>query len=96
MDDDSALGQLIGSYLNEDVFAFYGSVLGAVDAFVVDDPELASRVPSEIDDLVAQAANDQQLEHILSTHAIGFVPGEITYREWLAKIADRVRAATTS
>lgn len=95
MVDGSPLGYLVGAYLNEDVFDFYPDVMTAVDDFVRSDPEMTDELAAEIDQ-VLRTKSDEDIEDLLSDYGIGFIPGELGYRDWLVKIAERVRAVTGS
>lgn len=95
MTEDSALGQLVGAYLNQDLFDFYPDVMAAVDDFVADAPDLAVILPSDIDRVLAGHPRDDELNAVLARYGVGFLPDERGYREWLTQIADRVRAATS-
>ena len=94
MTEDSALGQLIGAYLNQDLFDFYPNVLAAVDDFVADNPGEAEHLIAEINQVLTENPTDDQLETLLDGLGIGFIADPITYREWLTQIADHVRATT--
>jgi len=95
MAEDSVLEQLIGAYLNQDLFDLYPDVMAGVDDFVTEAPDLAVALPGEIDRVLAAYPGEAELKTLLTQLGVGFVPGDITYREWLTQIADRVRAATT-
>ncbi|GAB6986308.1 contact-dependent growth inhibition system immunity protein [Nocardioides pyridinolyticus] len=88
-----ALATLVGAYLNQDVYDFYPDEMAAVDDFVKLDPQGANELPGEIDE-VLETRSDTQIDALLISYGIGFVPGELGYRGWLAKIADRVRASS--
>jgi CdiI immunity protein len=92
MDDSSALDYLVAAYLNEDVFDFYPDVMAAVDDFVKHDRQDAIALPAEIDRVLA-THSDNDIDEMLKSRGIGFVPGDLGYRGWLVKIADRVRCS---
>lgn len=88
-----ALRELMRSYLHQD-YDLDGTVEENVDLFVADDPELAKTLPDEIDSLLASGPDEADLERVVDALGaeIGPLP-PMTYREWLIKIAERVRAS---
>lgn len=95
MAEKSPLGYLVSAYLNEDVFDFYPDVLAGVDDFVHSDPHLAGPLDAEISDILA-SRSDGEIDDLLVSLGIGFIPGELGYRGWLIRIADRVRSAAST
>ena len=87
-----ALRELMRSYLHQD-YDLEGTVEDNVDLFLADDPELAKKLPEEIDAVLAAGPDDSDLERLADALGaeIGPIP-PMTYREWLMKIAERVRA----
>ena len=94
MNDMPALEQLIGAYLNQDLWDFYPDVMVAVDDFTRDAPGLAVGLPAEIEAALADQPTEPELAELLRGLGVGFLPDEHGYRTWLTQIADRVRAAT--
>lgn len=90
--DDSPLDHLVGAYLNQDVFDFYPDVMAGVDEFRSEEPDLTTPLAEEIDHVLA-THSDEQIDALLRSYGIGFIPGELGYRGWLIKIADRVRGS---
>ena len=94
MTESPTLDYLVSAYLNEDVFDFYPDVLAAVDDFVKQDPKDVAPLAAEIEH-VLRAHSDQEIDQLLTGYGIGFVPGDLGYRGWLARIADRVKATAS-
>ena len=94
MTDESAFAVFAGAYLNQDVFDFYADEFAATDDFVRQDPDLAVQLLGEIRDALGRYPDEVGLKGFLDDLGVEIGPGDITYREWLTQIADRVRAAT--
>jgi hypothetical protein len=94
MTNNSPLADLVGGYFHQDVFDVYPDEFAAVDNFVKSAPDLAAGLLSDIADLLANETTEDGLRGHLETLGIAIEPGDLTYREWLTQIADRVRAAT--
>lgn len=90
--DRSALATFVGVYLDEDLFEAYADEFEALAAFMAEQPEHSSKLPGEIDELLASDPSDAELRIVLRDLGMGIDTNAATYREWLAKIADRVRA----
>ncbi|KQW49092.1 hypothetical protein ASC77_10345 [Nocardioides sp. Root1257] len=89
-----ALWHLMGAYLHQDFDAF-GTIDENIDLFVVDSPDLAPALPSEIDRALRALPTEAALEAFVDDLGCQVrAPDNLTYREWLTRIADRVRAAT--
>lgn len=95
MTDDSALAVLVGGYFHQDVFDVYEDEFAAADDFARSDPGLAAQLLADIPDLLDESPDEECLKTQLEGLGLAFRPDEgTTYREWLTRIADRVRAAT--
>lgn len=89
--DAPALEALVRTYFHQD-YDLIGSISENIDRFVVDFPALAPRLPAEVAHL---AATDEEIETLLTSFGCELNPPDnLSYREWLTQIADRVRAAT--
>lgn len=89
-----ALSQLMGAYLHQDYDAT-GTIDENVDLFVRGEIELAPALPSEVDWVLAAYRGEEELEAFVEDLGCEVLPpDDLTYREWLTQIADRVRAAT--
>ncbi|GAA1794623.1 hypothetical protein GCM10009795_045220 [Nocardioides hankookensis] len=89
------LWDLVGIYFNQDMSLDYGSEAAALDAFVADDPD-APKVIDEIDWIFENFSSEKELAAYLESQGSDYLPpGGDGHREWLTRIADHVRAATT-
>ncbi|GAA4698401.1 contact-dependent growth inhibition system immunity protein [Nocardioides conyzicola] len=88
-----ALWQLMGAYLHQDFDAF-GTIDDNIDLFVLESPDLAPALPAEVQRALDQFSTEPELEAFVDDLGCQVLPpGDLTYREWLTQIADRVRAA---
>ncbi len=90
-----ALRRFAGAYLNEDWNIEYASDAAALRDFVKDAPELAGRLPSEIEHLLESVPDDELLAGVLDEElAIGYSPAAegLTDRQWLRRVAEQVQA----
>lgn len=92
-----ALDQLMGAYLHQDYDLFGPTPLAAVDTFVRDEPELGSRLPGEISDLLRALPSETAIKAALEGMGCQIVPSTADggYRGWLEAIADRARQTRT-
>jgi hypothetical protein len=96
MKDDTVLAHLFGAYLNQDVFDFYSDEFEAVADFATQEPERARLVAAELDRLLAQSDSEVALKAELDAIGVEIRPVMTSYREWLTRIAERVRALTSA
>lgn len=94
MTQRSALATLMGGYFHQDVFDIYPDEFAAVDDFARSAPAYAATLPDEIADVLRRLPNEDALETYLAQLGCAIDSGDVTYREWLTQIADRVRSAT--
>ncbi|MFC6287605.1 contact-dependent growth inhibition system immunity protein [Nocardioides sp. GCM10027113] len=93
-----ALEHLVGAYFHQDwADEFDDDPDRAVDAFVRDSPTVAPRLPREVDELLLKLSNEDSIHSHLASLGSHFTPApeDGSYREWLASVANRVRAATS-
>ena len=91
-----ALSQLMGAYLHQD-YLYEGTVEDNVTLFMEEDSQLASQLPAEVDRLLASGVSEADIDRLV--HELGcqvLPPDNTSYRDWLAQIADHVRAATAA
>ncbi len=89
-----ALHQFMGAYLHQD-FDLVGTIDENLALFARNSPLLADTLPREIDQVLANALTEAELESLLDEIGCQAAPPDgTTYREWLTHIAHRVRAAT--
>ena len=92
--DAPALEALVRTYFHQD-YDLIGTVDDNVDRYVSDFSDLAPQLPAEVSHLEA-SLTESETEELLNTFGCELLPpDDLTYREWLTQIADRVRAATT-
>ena len=91
----SALAQLMGAYLNEDVFDFYPDVWSAVDAYIAEAPEQASAAAAALSQLLSEL-DEPALEAWCRAAGCGYVPEgrEGGYVGWLSSVAARLSTVT--
>ena len=93
--DTPAIAHLVGAYFHQDwADDFAGDPQAAVDAFIAGTPDLAPRLPAEIDQVLAELTDDAAIEAYLESLGCEYtpVPNE-TYGSWLNEIALRVAAS---
>jgi len=90
----SALATFVGVYLDEDLFEAYRDEYEAADAFVNEQSRHAATLAGEIDQLLRSHADESALASHLGDLGLGINTDGLTCREWLTRIADRVRAAS--
>ena len=92
-----ALAQLMGAYLHQD-FDVVGSVDDNIDLFVRRSSALAASLPQEVAWLLEEKRiEDAELEAILDDMGCAVAPPEdMSYRTWLAEIAEHVRSAVST
>jgi hypothetical protein len=92
----SALEYFLSNYFHQDFNVEFGSVWGAVNAFVSEEPGLAQAVPEEIEHLLATRPEERDLDEYLTRLGCQYLaqPDDGGYRGWLTEIARRVAAAT--
>lgn len=96
MDHDTAMWRLAGIYLNEDWPFDYDNWEEAVDAFIGEFPQLADRLPAELDEALATHRTDAELEAFMEAQGSAYLPrpADGDYRTWLTGMAAYVAAKT--
>ena len=97
--DYPALARLCSVYLHADWPDEYEDDHDALEAFVTFEPELASRLPAEVEVVLGRLLREGELVELLVTHlgcAYWPYPGRMTYRLWLEDLAVRVLAQVPS
>jgi contact-dependent growth inhibition (CDI) system CdiI-like immunity protein len=94
MNDNSPLARLFGAYLNQDVFDLYADEFDGAADFASDVPDEAAAAADEIDRILSSNADDAAIQRALAGLAVEIEPVGLTYREWLTRIAARLRTAT--
>jgi hypothetical protein len=93
-----ALEQLMGAYFHQDFDLFGDDHMDVVDQFVIDDPNLAARLPLEVFQLMDATPDDDELEARLEAMGCQVYPQprEDSYRQWLNRIVGRVQERLSS
>ena len=88
-----ALALLASEFFHADWPDEYEDVDDAVHAFATARPALAARLPSEVDNLLAEMLSDEQLEDMLVGHlGLAHRPERgVTYDRWLRDVAQWVQ-----
>lgn len=97
MHDVSALATLMGAYFHQD-WDTYGDEWDVIDVFVRDQPQQAAPLVADIEATLAAVTDEAELRTFLLEDLGACYLADAdggTYREWLTRIADHVRAATT-
>lgn len=99
MDKPEALDHLMGAYFHQDWVDDHPDEWAVLAAFERDEPDLAAKLPSEIDRVLEQFPTESELENYL----VRVLGGDFnaaydggTYRGWLTEMAIRVRTATAT
>jgi hypothetical protein len=88
-----ALEALVRTYFHQD-YDLIGTVDDNIDQYLADFADLAPSLPLEVDQ-VSATLTEPEIEALMSRFGCELLPpDELSYREWLTQIADRVRAAT--
>jgi hypothetical protein len=92
--ESPALWHLMGAYLHQD-YVYDGTIDDNVDLFVVETPALAPALPAEVERALRELSTETDVKSfVLDLGCQATPPSGLTYREWLTRIADRVRTAT--
>jgi hypothetical protein len=94
MSELQALADLFRRYLHENWAIDGDTTWDVVDEFISNEPQLAERLPSEIDEVLSHQPTEEQLRQLVHDELIcSYLPAADgwTYRAWLLAIADRVR-----
>lgn len=97
MEKPEALDHLMGAYFHEDWGLDHVDEWSVLAEFERDEPELARKLPAEIDAVLARFTTERELERYVVRELGGRFRADWdggTYRGWLQQIADRVRATT--
>lgn len=92
--DYPALARLCSLYLHADWPEEYENDEEALASFVSLEPELAARLPAEVDLVLSRVRNEAGLVELLVMHlGCAYWPHarRITYRRWLEELADQLR-----
>lgn len=96
MEKPEALDHLMGAYFHQDWVDDHSDEWDVLATFERDEPDLAKRLPAEIDGVLDQFRTEDELEH----YVVRVLGGDFnaaynggTYRAWLSEIAARVRSA---
>ena len=90
-----ALRDLLGGFLNEDVFEYYATIEEAVDDFARVQRHTAPRLRADVGAILEQCQDDLALQTAveeLGLQVLPLVDGWPSYRAWLLAMADRVDA----
>lgn len=90
-----AFWQFAGAYLHEDWPEVHGTVWQALEDFMRHEPQLARRLPAEIEQLLAARATESELGDYVESEGGCYLPPE-GYRAWLAEVARRVSASAAT
>lgn len=91
-----ALTHLMGAYFHQD-WDLDGDEWDVVDLFIRQEPRSATALPADIDETLAAFPSEADLRAFILDELGGCYVADAdggTYREWLTRIAERVRAAT--
>lgn len=94
MSETPAFWQFTGAYLNQDWPEIHGSPRQALNAFIQREPQLASRMPDEIEQILRQFATEEALRsYVVDNQGACYVPDpdEGGYRGWLEAVATQIR-----
>lgn len=94
-----ALDCLCGLYLHQDWAIDGDTPWDVVDHFVRQEPQLAARLPAEVDEVLSHQPTEEQLWHLVHKKLhCSYMPTVAgwTYRGWLLAVADRVKQATAA
>jgi hypothetical protein len=97
VEDVPALDQLMGAYFHQD-WDMDGDEWDVLALFITDEPELASRIPADVEHTLATYPGEPELKAFIEVELGGCFAADAdggTYRQWLTQIAERVRTATT-
>jgi hypothetical protein len=87
---------LAGIYLTQDWAEEYASWREAVDAFVEEFPDEATRLPDEISRILADHESEEDLRNFMRNQGSAYrpQPEDGGYREWLQDISSRAAGST--
>lgn len=90
------LADLVGSYVNADVYQRYGDVPAAVDAFLSERGPTAEQLPAEIARVLVRLPSEDAVGRHLDELGVGFAADPVRggYRGWLVEVSRQAR--TTS
>jgi len=92
--ESPALWHLMGAYLHQD-FDLSGTIEDNIDLFTQEPADLVQALPDEVDRALRELTTEAELKSFVGELGCQVrPPAGLTYREWLTRIADRVRAAT--
>ena len=89
------LADLVGGFVNADVYQRYGDVPAAVDAFLTQRGSTAGQLPAEIARVLVHLPSEAVERH-LDGLGVGFAadPVQGGYRGWLVEVSRQAREAT--
>jgi hypothetical protein len=87
------LYQFFAAYFHQDWDLEADDWEGIVDNYVNEDPiaEPLRALAQEIDDLREARPEPDLKQFLVRTVGVDYLPGPLTYKEWLGQIADRLR-----
>jgi hypothetical protein len=87
------LYQFFAAYFHQDWDLEADDWEGIVDGYAADHPavERLQTLAQEIDSLRAARSEPDLEQFLVNTVGVYYVPGPVTYEEWLGQIADRLR-----
>jgi hypothetical protein len=90
------LADLVGGFVNADVFRRYGDVPAAVDAFLTERTTTVGQLPAEIARVLVHLPTEEAVGRHLDDLGVGFAADPVRggYRGWLADVARQVREAS--
>ena len=98
MSNLEALSELVHGYFHQDWVYEYADPWDVVDEFIVERPQLAAKLPAEVNSILQEHPSEAQLKQLLRELRFGYhvQAHGWTYRRWLMAVADRVRQATAA
>lgn len=88
-----ALWHFFGAYLHQDWREEYDSPSGALRDFVAGTPDLAPRLPDELDQALLTTPDEATADELLADMGCSFVPSRagLDPRDWLRRLRDEAR-----
>jgi hypothetical protein len=94
--DDSPLALLLGAYFHQDWFIEGANTQEVLDRFVAEaDTEVIRGAKHQAEALLAAGPSERRLARTLNGMGLYYLPGAdgLTYREWLAWVAEALGGA---
>ena len=88
-----ALWQFFGAYLHQDWRDEYDSPSAALRDFVSGNPELAARLPDELEQTLLTTPDEATADELLADLGCSFVPSRagLDARDWLRRLKDEAQ-----